>query len=161
MNTIATEKKTKSNTEIAASKTLKTFAIVGPLAGNAVFCGGMAIYQGLMMAGIFAHSAKGFPPELAFILAIGLGGLYALVGLVLCWPIGIFPALSVGLVSSLYGQRYGTVPFWVPCGVAAIPGLLALAVVNDSSIGPLCVLGILVIPAFVSWCFALKHWRAI
>jgi hypothetical protein len=151
----------KSDAEIAASKTLKTFAVFGPLAGNAVACFGIAIYQGMMMAGLTAHAANGFPPEIAVMGAFAIAGLFAIGGLVLCWPIGILPALGIGLVTSLYGQRHGTVPFWVPCGVAALPGLLALAVVKDSIIGPLCLVGILVVPAFVSWCFARKHWQAV
>jgi hypothetical protein len=151
----------KSSIDIAASRTLKTFLLTGPLAGNFVFCFGLALYQGLMMAGMMGTAAKGFPPFIAFVGSIGLGGLYFLVGLVLCWPIGILPALAVGFASSEYGRRNGDVPLWLPCSVASVPGLLTLTFVEDGTIGSLGVLAILVIPAFVGWCFARGHWKGV
>lgn len=148
----------------AVRKTIKTFAIVGPLTGNAVFS---AVLFAMQTRDAWMNVGATLTPDqhsdIGFLIMVGpaITLFYFSVGLILCWPIGILPALAVGVPSAWYGKWKGSIPFWLPLGLATAPAVPFIAGARTSMelITATLFGSVLVIPAQVCWFTSRKHWN--
>ena len=141
----------------AYRETLKTFVFVGPPIGAFIF----GIYMFLFhLPGLLNNTFMWNPHQSIFDFLLPA---YMILnaGMLLCWPLGIVPALLVAVPSAKYGVSKGHVPLWLPVGIATILSIIFDWFAGVRSQSAIIWLGsVFIVPAFVCWASSRKHWKS-